>query len=209
VTRDSRPELEPIDPNEEPELDPRVEEALIQALSAAWQPRELDAAVNEALIAAALEDPLAPPTEEELVASERLRRALEGDGHDPDADLARALRHAGSPKPLDQLTAERVLQKTVGRSSREKRGSIIYVTFGAVTAVLAVAAAFLLFLRPALDQNQTGERALDLARSRSTAALFKSPDDFETTVTTTRVDRIASSREKDLRSNRYALWGVR
>lgn len=209
MTRDGHPELPPIDPNEEPELDPQVEEALIQALSAAWQPRELDAAVNEALIAAALEDPLAPATEEELVASERLRRALEGDGHDPDADLARALRHAGSPKPLDQLTAERVLQKTVGRSSREKRGSVIYVTFGAVTAVLAVAAAFLLFLRPALDQSRAGELAKDLARSRSTAALFKGPDDFEATVTTTRVDRIASSREKDLRSNRYALWGVR
>jgi hypothetical protein len=206
VTRD---DLDPIDPNEESELTPEVEEALIQALSMAWQPRELDAAVNEALIAAALEDPLAPATEEELVASERLRRALEGEGHDPDAELARALRHAGSPKPLDQLTAERVLQKTVGRSSREKRGNVVYVAFGGVTAVLAIAAAFLLFLGPALDQDRAGERALDLARSRSTAALFKSPDDFEATVTTTRVDRIASSREKDLRSNRYALWGVR
>lgn len=197
-----------IDENELPELEPEVEEALLQALSAAWQPRELDPAVNEALIAAALEDPLAPPTEEELVASERLRRALEGDGHDPDAELARALKHAGAPKPIDQVTAERVLQKSLGKAPA-KRGNVVYVTFGAVSAVLALAAAFLLFLRPALDQNRAGELAKDLARSRSTAALFKSPDDFEATVTTTRVDRIASSREKDLRQNRYALWGVR
>lgn len=203
--RDDRP----IDEAEIPELEPDVEEALMQALGAAWQPRELDPTVNEALIAAALEDPLAPPTEEELVASERLRRALEGDGHDADAELARALRHAGSPKPLDQVTAERMLQKSLGQPARAKRGNVVYVTFGAVSAIAALAAAFLLFLRPALDQNRAGELAKDLARSRSTAALFKSPDDFEATVTTTRVDRITSSREKDLRQNRYALWGVR
>jgi hypothetical protein len=205
VSRDA----DDIDPSEAPELDPEIEEALLSALAAAWQPRELDPAVNEALIAAALEDPLAPATEEELVASERLRRALEGEAEDPDADLARALRHAGAPTPLSDLAAERLVQKSLGQSARARRGSVIYVTFGAASAVAALAAAFLLFLKPALDQTKAGELAKDLARSRSTAALFKSPDDFEGVETSGRVDRIAHSRARDLRSNRYALWGVR
>jgi hypothetical protein len=199
------------DDTELPELPREEEEAWIQALSAAWRPGELDPELNEALIAAALEDPLAPPTEDELVASERLRRALEGDGQDADADLARALRHAGAPKSLDQVTAERALQKALGASPTrvEKRGSVVYVGFGAVSAVLALAAAFLLFVRPALEQKEARELARDLARSRSASALFESHEDFQATVTTARVERIASSREKDLRQNRYAMWGVR
>ncbi len=208
MTREgSRPDE--LELGEEPELLPEVEEGLFQALAAAWQPREIDPAVNEALIAAALEDPLAPATEDELVASERLRRALEGEGDDPDAELARALRHASAPKALDELSRERVLRKSLGGGARARRGAVIYVGFGAVAAIATLAAALLLFLKPALDHGGAGALARDLALSRSTAALFKSPDDFDGPATTSRVDRIASSRARELRQNRYAMWGVR
>src|SRR6185503_7488376 len=80
-------------------LDPATESALSAALKAAWAPRPLDPALNELLIDAAREDPLAPASELELVESDRLRDALAGKGEHPDALLARALRTANAPAP--------------------------------------------------------------------------------------------------------------
>src|SRR5262245_41237567 len=97
MTRDLKP---PSDSEVIALLDEQSEEELMRALRNAWMPGALDPAVNEALIAAALEDPLAPPSEQELVESERLRQALEGRADHPQAELARALRAAASPPPI-------------------------------------------------------------------------------------------------------------
>lgn len=204
-------------------LAPEVERELGEALRAAWAPSELDSKKNEALIALAIEDPLAPASDEEIAESERLRRALEGEGEHPLSDLARALAAASRPAALGKSTAAR-LEAELGAdpprdqpaeserapSSAARRGRVIYVMFGAAAATLALAASIALFvgpLREAPDSGDVAARMQDLALSRSTAAMFQ--EKFETGETTARVDRIATARERELRSNRYALWGVR
>lgn len=204
---DSKP---PIELEELPSLPEEEEEAYARALLAAWSPSELDPGVNEALIAAALEDPLAPPTEDEIAESERLRLALDGEGHHPGADLARALRAAAAPGKLGETETAQIVEDALSTSPRIRRGNVIFVSFGAAgAAIAALAASWFLFVRPALETE--GGQALvpeaDLAVSRSTAALFS--EKFDTAETTSRVDRIVSARSRELRSNRYALWGVR
>jgi len=202
----------PVELDELVDLPEDEAEELARALLAAWAPTELDAAVNEALIAAAIEDPLAPPTDEEVAESERLRLALDGHGEHPDAVLAHALRLAVTPSELETDASERLAEAVASpHASPKRRSNVLYVTFGAVgTAIAALAASWLLLLRPALDSGggrDLARQAQDLAVSRSTAALFS--EKFETSATTHRVDRIASARSRELRSNRYALWGVR
>jgi hypothetical protein len=204
-------------------LAPEVERELGEALRAAWSPSELDPNKNEALIALAIDDPLAPASEEEIAESERLRRALEGDGQHPLSDLARALAAATRPAALGKSTAARLDAELTGEpppdrateserapSSTARRGTVIYVMFGAAAATLALAASIALFVGPLRKAPESGDvaaRMQDLALSRSTAAMFQ--EKFETGETTARVDRIATARERELRSNRYALWGVR
>ena len=194
-----------------PLLPEEQEEELCRALRAAFAPSALDEAVNEALIAAALEDPLAPPSPEEIAESTRLREALEGRGAHPAAELAHALRSAATPDKLGALAAERVAAQALGRrTGAPRRNNVRFVAFGtAATAIAALAAGWFLVLAPALDAGHEGfaRRAADLAVSRSTAAMFS--EKFEAAETTARVDRIALARSRELRSNRYALWGVR
>jgi len=194
-------------------LEPQLERALAEALRAAWAPAPLDPALNEQLIEAALEDPLAPPSEGELVESARLRDALEGKGVHPDADLARALRNAGAP---DALAEQRARELAHGAVRPARSGNVIFVAFGAaaVTA-LAAAAAAMLFVFPAERKDEAAPAAAvaplpgaaALAQSRSTAALFN--EKFETAQTSDRIDRIADARSRELRQNRYAQWGLR
>jgi hypothetical protein len=196
----------PHDPAIEELLDPAVEQALGEALRSAWAPGDLDPVLNEQLIEQALEDPFAPPTADEIVESERLRQALEGQGDHPDARLAGVLKAAASPRALEK--PERLLDSSLrGRRS----GNVLFVAFGAAaTAALAAAAAAMLFVFPA--ERQAAPSAIapaleQLVPSRSTAGLFH--EKFEAGETSARLDRITSAREKDLRENRYALWGVR
>jgi hypothetical protein len=49
-------------------------------------------------------------------------------------------------------------------------------------------------------------RILAQVQSRSTAPLFRVGSEG---ATSSRIDRIASARSRDLRDNRYAQWGVR
>jgi hypothetical protein len=194
-------------------LPPDVERQLAEALRAAWSPQPLEPAKNELLIGLALEDPLAPPSEIEVAESERLRRALEGDGDHPYADLARAVASAGRPSELERTAAQRLVESARGDdepspSSAARRGNLVYVVFGAAAATLALAASIALFVGPMRDPSgQMTAKLQDLAVSRSTASMFH--EKFETAETTERVDRIALTRARELRSNRYALWGVR
>ena len=190
-------------------LDAETESQLTAALQAAWAPRPLDPALNELLIEAALEDPLAPPSELELVESQRLRDALEGKGEHPDAVLARALQTANTPTPL---AAGRADQLARNAAAPRRSGNVIFVAFGAAAAaVTAAAAAAMLFLTP-VSRDEPAASAVTVpnptfVQSRSTAALFH--EKFATEETSGRIDRIAAARARELRQNRYAQWGVR
>jgi hypothetical protein len=209
-----------------PVLGAAEEAELAEALRAAFAPTELSRERHAALLAFALEDPLAPASADELRESERLRQALEtGDDGHADAALARALRSAVSPPPLAGATRERaeavVRQRgdapepnsPKSRSAAEPRRNVIFVTFGAVA--LAAAAGFALMLaRPSAESAPSADLALtnapprpELLQSRTTGELFH--ERFEAGATTARIDRITSARARDLRENRYALWGVR
>ena len=188
-----------------PELDAAEERRLATLLKSAFAPDEIDLARHERLLLSALEDPFATPSPEEIVESERLRRALDGDGDHLDLVLARALAAAYAPSgappkvvPPATLTAE-----------SKPAAKVFYVRFGGVLAALAAAAAVLFMVS---SRNTSPEAsapelpALALVQSRSTAALFQTASVGPPSA---RIDRIASVRERDLRANRYAMWGVR
>ncbi len=182
-------------------LTPEEERDLGQALRMAVAPTDLDERVNEQLIAAALADPLAPATDDELVASARLRAALEGGPSTPEAQLAEALTTAAGGAPLDPRRLNALVEAAL---PPPRRSNVVFVAFAGAVAVTAAAAAAALFVAP--SPQRTLPPAPELAASRSTMELFA--DKFELDETTARVDRIAAARERDLRHNRYATWGV-
>jgi len=191
-----------------PELSAAEELRLNELLRSAVRPSEIDPARHERLLLAALEDPFAQPTEAELVESERLRRALDGQGEHQDLRLARALSAAFAPSLDRPLPAPSLAP----RSSPPKlgRGQVIVYRFAAVATALAVAALVLLRIttttRPESSAAAPELSAFSLAQSRSTAAFFRAD---AAGAPSERIDRIASARSRELRDNRYALWGVR
>lgn len=181
------------------------EDALMRALSLAYRPSELTRERHERILREALEDPFAEASDDELRESERLRDALErGDASHADAALARALAAAVRPEPPAERTEARARSAALDRS---RRTNVVFVTFGAVA--LAAAAAFALLLSGTRsDESAAVSRpAPVLAQSRSTNELFADP--FVEGQASARVDRIAEQRARELRDNRYALWGVR
>jgi hypothetical protein len=198
---------EPLE-DEEAELAPEIERALERALRSAWEPRDIDPERHERILELALEDPLAPPSAEEVTQSERLREALEGRAEHDHLELVQALsaaaRSAEAPAPRVDVT------QALG-AKPAARGRLIYVAFGATTAVLAAAAAFALVVgtmtRSEAPVAASVQQPAPLSTSRSSAPLFQ--DRFTTEETTSRIDRITSVRERELRQNRYVAWGVR
>ena len=197
-----------------PELDAAEELRLGELLRNAFRPGEIDPQRHERLLSAALEDPFAEPSPEELVESERLRQALDGRGDHEDLRLARALSAAFSPS-IDRPLADTLRDTRRGESAlpaktaSTSRGQVIYYRFAAVTTALAVAAAVLLRLTSQAPESATRVpdlTTLALAQSRSTAAFFRADS---AGAPSERIDRIASVRSRELRDNRYALWGVR
>jgi len=192
--------------SELPELSPAEEERLALALRHAFAPSDLDSERHERILRAVLEDPFAPASAAELVESERLRRAFEGEdaGEHADLALARALALAHSPVNV----RAQALQQATRSAERPRSARVLYLRIASVTAGFAAAAALLLAVgqRPA-RAPAPDLQALTLAQSRSTAVLF--PSAAAAGAPSTRIDRIASVRERELRENRYALWGVR
>jgi len=156
----------------------------------------------------------APPSEEELRAAESLRALLEPGAadvaHHPDAELARAVRSAARPAALSPERHRGILDRSLANRSK---GRVIYVVFGGVTSLAAMAASFALVMRQAdAPSSAAAVAALEappaMALSRSTAQLF--PEGIPVTGgTSDRVDRIAYARAQDLRENRFARWGIR
>lgn len=187
-----------------PDLDEATERALGEALRAAWAPAELEPRRHAELLEQALVDPFAPPSAEEARESERLRQALEaGDEAHPDVRLLRALSAAKAPAPVSPA-AEEQARTAISPKTRGPKTNVYFVSFGA--AALAAAAAFALVVGGA-GERAPAPHAERLVPSRSTSALFER--EFEAGKTTERIDRIASARARDLRENRYALWGAR
>src|SRR5882724_8758468 len=93
-------------------------------------------------IGPSMPDPDAPPTEAELEAAASLRRALE----DPsparaggaDGELAEAIRSAAAPKPLSDKRLRTIVDASL---SKRTGGKVIYVAFGGVASLAAMAAA--------------------------------------------------------------------
>ncbi|MFZ5891530.1 MAG: hypothetical protein ACOY0T_10805 [Myxococcota bacterium] len=200
----SRDDLPPNDAEGEVPLTPEEEASFAEALRAALEPRELDVGVHERILQRALHDPLAPASSEERAEAERLRDALEGRGESEFAALAEALRVATqAPKPeLAQAAHERALDSALPR-----RSNVIWAAFGAVGGALALAAAFALVVTPLRKEGAPApQRSAELARSRSLAPLLN--NEAPRLSPSERMDRIASVRERDLRKNRYARWGV-
>ncbi|HEY1694589.1 MAG TPA: hypothetical protein VGG39_20605 [Polyangiaceae bacterium] len=154
-----------------------------------------------------IDDPDAPPSEEERAAAESLRAALEDPARpNEDAALARALSSAWSPRDLAAETHHALVAKALDARSR-RRGVVVRVSFGA-SAALALAAAVLLLVRSDRQPPDTVHAIAAIAVSRSTQPLF--PDRFPATGgETARIDRIAMARATDLRDNEFAKWGVR
>jgi hypothetical protein len=156
------------------------------------------------------EDLDAPPSEEELRAAESLRESLEPgparEGRDPDAEFAEAVRSAARPSRLSTDRHRRLLDRSLAAPSK---GRVIYVVFGGVASLAAMAASVALVMRSAAPSTSAALEARPaMAVSRSTAGLF--PEGIPVTGgTSDRVDRIAYARAQDLRENRFARWGVR
>ena len=155
-------------------------------------------------------DPDAPATDEELAESAKLRDALEDPSRPNDyAELARAMSSAWSPRDLSAESHRALVEAALGRHDvrRRRRGLMIRVSFGA-SAVLALAAAVLVYVRSDRQPRETVQMVATITLSRSTQALF--PDPFAPTGgESARIDRIAMARAADLRDNEFAKWGVR
>jgi len=140
-----------------------------------------------------------PPTDEELAESERLRQALdEPRSAHPGAELARALRNAVDPRPIDELSHRRLLDRALPKKSRRIE---IAVLFAAAAAFLVAAFAF-------GTQRPSATAAAALVGPHTTQGLFSEPFPREGK-TSARVDAIALSRGRDLRQNKWTKWGLK
>lgn len=209
---------EPTDPKPEgaePALTPGEEAELVEMLVNAYRPAPLTEDLNEALIEAALDDPLRAASADELAESERFRRALEGNADHPDLALARALAAAHRPGTSSSAEFEdanaRALDGALGRATKPRPKNVVYVVFGVATSLAAAAAILLVLAFPSSKESPPGPQAIapappPLVQSRSSEPLFHTW--FDRTHTTSRVDRIATLRARELRDNRFRQWGV-
>jgi hypothetical protein len=141
------------------------------------------------------------PTPEEVREAQALREALEGRGEHELAALAGALKLAHDPPELEPSLNESLVRAAIARA-HPSRSRVVYVAFGAATALALAAAAALLVTRGSVQQ------APELALSRSTQSLFDAPFPRQGG-TSARVDRIADARARDYRANLFARMGVR
>ena len=166
--------------------------------------------MNERLIEMALEDPLAPASEEELIESARLRDALADGTPHAGAGVLGALGAPFQPPRGGEDAVQRAVDAALGPPSQEtprQRPNVVYAVFGAASAVLAAAAAVALLIGQTRSAAPVATAPSALVKPHSTAALFA--DRFQTGDTTARMDLIAGARSRDLRDNRYASWGVK
>ncbi|GEM_PF-2142484 len=183
-------------------------DALVAAITAAARPAPIDPQRHEQLLAAALgnpaagaDDPLAPPTAEESA-------SLSATNLQNDPILA-ALRAASAPQSLSPDRERAIRSAALGSIPlpRRERPKIVASIWGA----LAVAALAVVWV--ATETRTDGgtfsshpHAQIKFAPSRSTGSLFAEP--FGNTTASQRIDRIAQVRHRELRENRYLMWGL-
>jgi hypothetical protein len=182
---------------------------LSRALRAAASDSDIARADHEALLALTLGDDVADFSDDERRAADTLRQALAGEGVDPLAELAEALRCAAEPRAIDQLSHERLIQLAFMRAAMRRSAAspgprrVAFV----MAAVAAAAAITLVVLQP---EAPVATPSPTLILSHSTAALFDVHKPWPRVGGESgRIDRIAQVREKQLRANRFAAWGIR
>ncbi len=148
-----------------------------------------------------------PPTAEELAESARLRDELEDPGSkDEGVEYARALRFAVSPKAIEARTHQKILDATVGKPRGKSSTKMVWYPIGMVVA--AAAALVLVAVNMVGGPSSAPSSATaDLSKPHTSQDLFPTPFPREGE-TSKRVDAIVSSRERELRKNRYSKWGV-
>ncbi len=156
-------------------------------------------------------DPDAPPSAEELAESERLREALDNPTIEHrDAELARALHLAIAPKPIDVVAHRKILARIVHDPVAAQKRTTLWVFGGAIAAAAAVVLAVTALPQQDLGPSPTNASvaAPNLVPTHSAEDLFIAPFPKEQH-TSERIDIIAEARMRDLRKNRYSLWGVK
>lgn len=154
-----------------------------------------------------LDDPDAPPTAEELA----MIAKLDGEMSASEDEFAEALKAAYAPQDIDHATHERLVSKALeqlptaaAKQKVSKENRVAKWVFGASTT-LAIAAGVALILKTSL--TGPGPSQPELVKCRTTADLFAEP--FAAGEQSSRLERISAARERDLRANSFARWGVR
>ena len=196
-------------------FDAHERDELISALGAAQDPKAIDNDRHQLILRQALgQTPphvapsykyiSAPPSLEEQAAAARLHNTLNSD------PLVIALRAAYQPSTL-QTNAERSLREMAlaNQSIQPRVRPRIFTP--TVWGYFAVAAAAALWLTVRAHGGNDGilkapQGPTPLALSRSTESLFVKP--FALTTNSERIDKIAQVRSRELRNNRYAIWGL-
>jgi hypothetical protein len=162
---------------------------------------------------------------EEITRAAALRRAFEAAAKTRDLDqldgteppevlrlvaLARALRLAFAPATLDAMTSERLLRPALALPSKKANRGVIV---GATTVLIALAAVFAGLWISSGSSSPSAKNlsaSLPMAPVRSTDELFDPSTPFPREGgASERIDTIVGARQKDLRENRFASWGIR
>lgn len=213
-------------PKDAQSVEPDAE--LLELLSAAYDPSDLEASVNADLIEQVLSsmdsgDTVATPgsapepyesqdrpqptaTEKELAAADEFRAALDGERDHPWLELVGALRAAYDPA---ELSADFDTKAAVRRGEWSRVYALPRRIWPYSISILAAAAAAAFWIGTHRISHSTiaGAETSTLAQSRSLSPLFA--ETLEPATPTERIDRIYAVRSKELRQNRFATWRVR
>jgi hypothetical protein len=197
--------------------------ALAGSLRALHAPIALAEEDHEALLAITLGEAASAVSEQQQAEAETLAEAMETAGEAPLMGLVGALRAARADTTLDPLSVERILRRVLPRRLRtagpagERRPVSRSMTFGALVAMAAGVALFIgsmsgLGTDPVagrdVPQAQAGLVA-SFIEARSTQELFDPATPFARKGgESNRIGTIVTARAGDLRSNRFAAWGV-
>jgi hypothetical protein len=191
---------------------PDAGEPLVAELRAAYAPDPLDLADLDALVERALGDDDAA-TSLERASAERLRAELAGEAAaSQESELFTALRMAAHPTDLTAAQHAALVEVALRAPLRRQAPRrIAPVTMVALASAAALAAGVALFVGRVGPEGRAplGATAA-LVPARSADDLFDAAVPFPRRgQESARIDRIASARGADLRSNRFAAWRVK
>lgn len=120
-----------------------------------------------------LDDPDAPPTDEEVALAAELRAALDGQAASTnagaDARLLRALALAHEPRPIDDAEHRALVDRAVAtKRTPARRSNVVRVTFGLAGAV-AIAASVALLIRSSSQPDAASSAAMAPAAAPAVA----------------------------------------